>query len=156
MATNRGYIDASPERVWEVLENPYLYPEWVVGSKRTLTADASWPEPGSDFKVKVGVGPLSFTDRTVAEAYESPYRIVLTAGGGGVAGARVEIRLQPDGSGTHITMIETPVITALRVLPPIHWAIKARNVESLRRLKRLAEAAPAQPRARARAQAPSA
>jgi uncharacterized protein YndB with AHSA1/START domain len=139
MATNRGHTSASPEQVWSVLQDPYLYPEWVVGSKKTVSADPDWPQPGADFRVKVGVGPLTYTDRTVAEAFDSPHRIVLTAGGGGVAGARVEIRLQPDGDGTRITLVETPAINALRLFPPIHWAIKARNVESLRRLKRLAE-----------------
>jgi carbon monoxide dehydrogenase subunit G len=143
MATNRGHIGVSPERVWDVLSDPYLYPEWVVGSKETVTADPNWPAAGADFKVKVGVGPLSYTDRTKCESQNSPHRLVLIAGGGGVAGARVEIRLEPDGDGTQVTLVETPEIHALRLIPPVHWAIKARNVESMRRLKRLAEQGPA-------------
>ena len=145
MATNRGHIAAPPEQVWDVLSDPYLYPEWVVGSQHTVEADPSWPSPGADFRVRVGVGPLSYVDRTVCEATSGPHRIVLTAGGGGVVGARVEIRLQPEGDGTHVTLVETPAIHALRLFPPFHWAIKARNVASLRRLKRLAEQNSARP-----------
>jgi hypothetical protein len=64
------------------------------------------------------------------------------AGGGGVAGAIVDIELQPSGSGTVVKLLETPGgwSAPLRKVPPLQWAIKARNVESLRRLRRLAEA----------------
>jgi uncharacterized protein YndB with AHSA1/START domain len=145
MARNEAYIEASPEHVWAVLCDPYAYPRWVVGSKQTLEADAEWPEPGSAFRVRVGAGPLSWDDRTESREWEPGHRLKLHAGGGGVAGAIVEITLEPEGSGTRVTLIETPggLSAPLRAIPPIHWTIKARNVESLRRLKRIAEARPA-------------
>jgi uncharacterized protein YndB with AHSA1/START domain len=142
MAVNEAYLDASPEDIWDVLSDPYAYPRWVVGSKRTVEADPQWPQPGAEFRVEVGAGPLNYTDRTVCKAIEPGRRIALHAGGGGVAGADVEITLSPSGTGTVVTMLETPGgwSAPLRSLVPLQWAIKARNVESLRRLKRLAEA----------------
>jgi uncharacterized protein YndB with AHSA1/START domain len=141
MARNEAYVEAPPRAVWDVLKDPYAYPRWVVGSKRTLTADATWPEPGSEFKVEVGAGPVAFEDRTVSEEVDPGRRIVLHAGGGGFSGARVEISLRESGDGTVVTLLEDPtgVSKPLRVLPPAQLAIKLRNVESLRRLKSIAE-----------------
>jgi uncharacterized protein YndB with AHSA1/START domain len=141
MARNEAYVEAPPSAVWEVLEDPYAYPRWVVGSKRTVSADRTWPQPGSAFRVKVGAGPVSYEDRTESKEIEAGRRIVLNAGGGGWAGARVEILLQPSGEGTHVTLLEDPTGPAkpLRALPPLQLAIKLRNVESLRRLKAIVE-----------------
>jgi uncharacterized protein YndB with AHSA1/START domain len=142
MAVNEAYLQASPEDVWEVLADPYAYPRWVVGSRRTVEADPQWPQPGAEFRPEVGLGPLSYTDRTVCKEVEPGRRIVMHAGGGGVAGAIVDIELEPSGTGTVVKLLETPGgwSAPLRKVPPLQWAIKARNVESLRRLRRLAEA----------------
>ena len=141
MARNEAYVEAPPSAVWDVLEDPFAYPRWVVGSRRTVEADAAWPQPGSAFRVEVGAGPVSYEDRTESKEVEAGRRIVLNAGGGGWAGARVEITLRESGTGTHVTMVEDPTGPSkpLRALPPLQLAIRLRNVESLRRLKRLAE-----------------
>jgi uncharacterized protein YndB with AHSA1/START domain len=142
MAINEAYLEVSPDDVWEVLSDPYAYPRWVVGSKETVEADPDWPRPGAEFRVKVGAGPLNYTDRTVCREVEPGRRIALHAGGGGVAGADVDILLEPSGSGTVVTLEEKPggFSAPLRSLAPLQWLIKVRNVESLRRLKRLSEA----------------
>jgi uncharacterized protein YndB with AHSA1/START domain len=142
MAVNETYLEASPEDVWAVLSDPYAYPRWVVGSVRTVAADPAWPQPGSDFRVKVGTGLVNYTDRTVCKEIEPGRRISIHAGGGGVAGADVDITLTARGTGTVVTLHETPGgwSAPLRGLPPLQWLIKLRNVESLRRLKRLGEA----------------
>jgi uncharacterized protein YndB with AHSA1/START domain len=141
MALNEAFVEAPPSAVWDVLKDPYAYPLWVEGAKRTTEADVAWPVPGSTFHVQVGAGPLSYVDRTESREVEEGKRIVLNAGGGGWAGARVEILLRPVGDGTQITMLEDPTGPAkpLRALPPLQLLIKLRNVESLRRLKRIAE-----------------
>jgi uncharacterized protein YndB with AHSA1/START domain len=139
MAQNETHIAAPPEAVWDVLADPYAYPEWVVGSDRTLEADPDWPLPESKFKVRL---PLGWTDATHSREMEPNRRIVLDAAGGALGAMRVTILLRPEGDGTHVTLIERPTgpLKYLNLLPPVHLAIKARNVESLRRFKRLAEA----------------
>ncbi len=138
MARNRTHIDASPSQVWAVLDDPYAYPMWVVGTDRTVDADPNWPAPGSEFRVHVAFGHV---DTTKARALIPGRRIVLDAAASFLGPARVTIELEPEGDGTQVTMIEDPAgkLTPLRFLPPVHLAIRLRNVESLRRFKRLAE-----------------
>ena len=56
MARNSIHIAVPTDAVWSVLENPFAYPRWIVGADRTLEADASWPTPGSKFKVRLAGG----------------------------------------------------------------------------------------------------
>lgn len=138
MARNETTIAVPPERMWELLSDPYAYPRWVVGADRTVEADAAWPAPGSRFRVRLAIGLHDYTE---SRAVSAGKRIELDAGG--ILGpARVQIEIGPDGGGTRVTMVEDPAgkIAPLRFLPPVQLAIKARNVESLRRLRNLAEA----------------
>src|SRR3954447_14603384 len=138
MAKNETHVTASPEAVWDVLSDPYAYPRWVVGSDRTLEADADWPIPESKFKVRLVLG---YTDYTHSRELEPHKRIVLDAAGGTMGAARVTISLREEAGGTHVTMIEEPAgfVEHLGFLPPVHWLIHLRNIESLRRFKRLVE-----------------
>src|SRR3954453_6520649 len=138
MARNETHVEASPEAVWDVLADPYAYPQWVVGSDRTLEADADWPLPGSKFRVRL---PLGYKDYTHAREVEPNRRIVLDAAGGPMGAFRVTVLLRPEGDGTHVTLIEEPTgpLKNLHLFPPVHWGISLRNTESLRRFKRLAE-----------------
>ena len=139
MARNETHVAAPPEVVWSVLENPYSYPKWVVGTDRTVAADPDWPRPGSAFKVHIALG---YHDSTHCEAVQPEKRIVLNTAGGPFGAARVELTLHPaaDG-GTRVVMVEEPagLTKPLGVLPPVHWLIRLRNVESLRRFTRLCE-----------------
>ncbi len=141
MARNETYVNAAPEAVWEVLCDPYAYPDWVVGTDRTVEADANWPAPDSAFTVRF---PLGLKDITHSRELDPGRRIVLDAGGGPWGAARVDMRLRPEGHGTHVTMIEDPagLMAPLRYWPPAHLVTKLRNAGALRRLKRLVEARP--------------
>jgi uncharacterized protein YndB with AHSA1/START domain len=138
MARNTAYMPVPTTAVWSVLEDPYAYPKWVVGADRTLEADAQWPAPGSRFKVHLGLG---IKDYTKVREVDPGRRIVLDAAAGYLGPARVEIELEPSNGGTQVTMIEDPAgkVAPMRFFPPVHLAIRLRNVESLRRLQRLAE-----------------
>ncbi len=138
MARNRTHIAAAPNAVWATLADPYAYPEWVVGSDRTLSADDSWPLPGSAFRVRLATRHV---DRTEVCAVDPGRRIVLEVGSR-VGPAKVTIELAEADGGTDVTLIEDPTgkVAPLRFLPPVQLLIKARNVESLRRLRRLCEA----------------
>jgi uncharacterized protein YndB with AHSA1/START domain len=138
MARNSRFIAAPPAAVWSVLEDAYCYPRWIVGSDRTLSADAEWPEPGSQFRVRL---PLGFTDSTRSRELDRGRRIVLDAAAGIFGPARVTITTEAERSGTCVTMIEDPAgkVALLRYLPPVHLLLRLRNVESLRRLSTLVE-----------------
>jgi uncharacterized protein YndB with AHSA1/START domain len=140
MARNDTHVNASPSAVWDVLADPYAYPRWVVGTDRTLEAEATWPSPGSKFKVHIALG---YSDYTHCVEAEPERRIKLNVAGGPMGAALVEITLKgtPDG-GTDVTIVEDPtgIMKPLHYLPPAHWLIKVRNVESMRRFKRIVEA----------------
>jgi len=143
VARTQTATSASPQDVWDVLMDPDSYGHWVVGSSHVRDVDAGWPEPGSRFHHSVGVRPLTLRDHTRVLEIEPPRRLVLRAKARPLGTARVEMVLSPrDGGGAHVAMIEDPGDLASRIFmgnPLAQRLLRARNEESLRRLRRLAE-----------------
>ena len=141
MSVNETYVDAPPEAVFDVLADPYAYAHWVLGATRTREADADWPEPGSTFHHTQGMFGIGLPDSTSVIAAERPRSIVLEARIRPFAVNKVELRLFPNGRGTKVVMVEYPTggIAAKLRNPLVDLTLKLRNVESLRRLRNLAE-----------------
>ena len=136
MACNQRTIDATPDQIWAVLADPMSYDRWVVGAKDIRTADGTWPEVGSTLDHTSGFGPLQLKDNTKVLESEPPRRLVMEARGRPLGIARIEMRLEPDGSQTKVTMVEKavrpdPVKLMNPALDPL---IHSRNTETLRRL----------------------
>jgi uncharacterized protein YndB with AHSA1/START domain len=134
-------IDAPADTVFDVLTDPDDYPRWVVGASDIRDVDSDWPATGTAFHHRVGLGPLTLADRTTVIEIERPRRLVLQARARPAGTARITLELEPSGSGTRITLVEDPgdLLTRLVFTPIVHLAVRVRNAESLRRLKRLAE-----------------
>ncbi|HEY5196845.1 MAG TPA: SRPBCC family protein [Solirubrobacteraceae bacterium] len=141
MATTQDVIAAPPDRVFEVLADPETYADWVVGSSEIRDADASWPAVGSRFHHSVGVWPLRVKDNTKVIAVDPPLRLKMHARARPLGTACVELVLETHPQGTHVTMRETAgdTLSLLAINPLTEWLVRLRNVESLRRLKRIAE-----------------
>jgi uncharacterized protein YndB with AHSA1/START domain len=141
MARNVVYVDVPPERVFEVLADPRLYPRWVVGAKSLRSADADFPARGTRFHHRVGVGPLALADHTEVLEVVPPRRIVLRAKARPLGTATVVVEVDPDGRGSRVTLVEDPgdPLTALLFTPLTHLLVRVRNAESLRRLRAIAE-----------------
>lgn len=141
MARNTHLIPAPPERVFEVLSDPASYGEWVVGSQEIRGADPNFPAAGSRFQHRVGFGPVTVADHTEVLEVDPPRHIRLRAKARPFGTAIVDLRLERRGDGTLVTMIEDPDDPvnrlAFKVNPLLHLLVRARNVESLRRLARL-------------------
>lgn len=131
---------APPEAVWDALADPGGYGYWVVGSKTIRDADPSWPEPGSRFHHRIGVGPLTVADHTESLEARPPELLRLRAKGRPLGTATVTIELRPRDGGTAVRMTERPdgLYRALSFNPLTHAITKARNAESLMRLEELA------------------
>jgi uncharacterized protein YndB with AHSA1/START domain len=142
MARNERLIPASPERVFAVLSDPDAYGHWVVGSDVVRDADETWPEVGSRFHHRVGVGPLKVNDHTEVVDMEPARRLKLHAKARPLGTAKVELDLERRGGGTLVTMIEDAgdPLTRLLFNPLTHYLVRRRNDESLRRLEALATA----------------
>jgi uncharacterized protein YndB with AHSA1/START domain len=142
MSVVTHHTSASPDAVFAVLADGRRYADWVVGAKKIRTVDESWPEPGSTFRHKVGVGPVEIRDSSTVEAVEHGRSISLRVRARPVGIARVHIELEPapDG-GTHIHLEERPVDGLAKSLdnPLQRLLLKGRNVEALRRLGHIAE-----------------
>jgi len=141
MARNVRLMDCTPEDVFEVLANGWLYPAWVVGASRMRAVDQAWPNPGSRLHHSFGVWPILIDDSTRVEEYVPPRRMVLVARGWPVGEARVEIEVRPRGEGTVVRLTEHAIsgpaswVPSVLLDPILHW----RNTETLRRLAFLAE-----------------
>ena len=150
MAENEIYLDAPPEAVFDVLRDPRRYPDWVVGAKRIRGFDSDWPEPGSEFRHTVGVGPAELKDKTEVVAADEQAtdpgtpgdgELVLRARAMPLGVAMVRIAVSEDGKGSRVVMHERPTegLGARLDNPVLDAAVHVRNAVSLRRLRRLVE-----------------
>lgn len=141
MSTNKRLVHATPDQVWSVLADGWLYPLWVVGASRMREVDAEWPEPGARLHHSVGTWPLLIDDTTEVVESNPGATLTLRARAWPSGEAGVTLHLRPNGTGTEVVIEEDaesgPATLVPKVLrdPPLRW----RNVETLRRLAYLAE-----------------
>src|SRR3954469_1215388 len=117
MARNARRIDASPERVFEVLASGWLYPSWVVGASRIRAVDDAWPANGAELHHSFGVWPLLINDKTVLLEWDPPRRAVLQAHGWPIGEARVTIEVRPQGRASIVRLTEDAVEGPGRMVP---------------------------------------
>ena len=141
MSENQRTIHASPDAVWQVLSDGWLYPVWVVGATRMRDVDAAWPAPGSRIHHSAGVWPLIVNDETTVEAAEPLRRMQLRAKGWPLGEADVVIELDPVGDATVVRIREDAATGPGKLVPAVVRApmIKWRNAETLRRLAFICE-----------------
>jgi uncharacterized protein YndB with AHSA1/START domain len=134
-------MNATPDAVWRVLADGWLYPLWVVGASRVRQVDDTWPEPGSRIHHSVGLWPAVINDETEVLECLPQSMIELNAKAWPGGEAEVTIRLEPEGARTRVRMIEDVTGGPARLVPkPLRApALLWRNRESLRRLGWLAE-----------------
>jgi uncharacterized protein YndB with AHSA1/START domain len=138
MARNSIHVNAPTEAVWEVLADPRLYGNWVVGASTTRDVEGRWPEPGSTLH---HTQMLVIHDTTTVLESDPRRRLVLEARARPLVIARVDIRIEPQDGGTLVVLDETATGGLLGALPRevSDTPIYLRNRETVRRLKRLAE-----------------
>lgn len=141
MSTNTRFVNATPDQVWSVLSDGWLYPLWVVGASRMRDVDDDWPEPGARLHHSVGSWPLLLDDTTEVIDAKPGSTLVLRARAWPSGAAEVTIRLRPNGTGTEIAIEEDAESGPATLMPkPMRDPLlKWRNVESLRRLAYLVE-----------------
>ncbi len=145
MSRNVREMRCSPEAVFRVLADGWLFPAWVVGASRMRRVADAWPKPGSHLRHSFGVWPLLIDDSTSVIEYDPPHRMVLQARGWPIGEARVSLEVKPrtvgDAPGCVVRIDEVATAGPGSVVPqplldlPLRW----RNVETLRRLAYLAE-----------------
>jgi hypothetical protein len=141
MATTTRTVSCSPEAVFDVLADGWLYPSWVVGASRIRDVEAGWPGAGAKIHHSFGVWPLLIDDTTSVLEWDPPRRAVLKARGWPVGSAEVILEVEAQPGGCQVRISEDAVEGPGRLIPkPVRDAlIGVRNVETLRRLEYLAE-----------------
>lgn len=131
-----------PGAVFDVLRDGWVYADWVVGTRAIRAVEPDWPEPGTALHYTVGYGPLRKDDETRSLAYEPDKRLELEAHAWPAGTARIELRAEPTDGGTLVSIDEHPLRGPAKLLhnPLADLLINLRNVETLRRLERLAQA----------------
>jgi uncharacterized protein YndB with AHSA1/START domain len=145
MARTRIRTAASPERVFAVLTDAEAYPDWVVGAKQVRAVDKGWPAPGAAFHHSVGAGAAKLDDSTSVVEFDPPRRLVLRGRARPLGTMLIALDLRRVDDDTEITITERAAAGPPSwLVGPAAWLMDAlihlRNVESLRRLRRLAEA----------------
>lgn len=133
-------FDCSPEDVFAVLGDGWVYPSWVVGASRMRAVDPQWPAAGSSIHHSLGVWPILIDDETQVVEWSPPQRLRLRAKAGPFGRTVVVIEARPRGTGCVVRLAEQPV-GAARGVPSLLWAplLHLRNEETIRRLRYLAE-----------------
>lgn len=141
MAVVEKVIDASPERVFEVLADGWTYSDWVVGTAHVRDVDDAWPRVGSRLHHRAGPWPLSLQDASTVLECRPPERLVLRAGLWPAGEAIVAFALEPLPNGrTRVTIGED------FAAGPLRWVqtklndlvLHLRNKETLARLSDIA------------------
>jgi hypothetical protein len=146
MATNRRVMNVSRESVWAGLADGYTYGYWVVGTRHIRDVDTGFPAVGTKLHYLVGRAPFRHKGHTEVCTSETGRRLELEIHAWPAATVRVLMELHELADDcTEVVMTEQPRRGPLAVLhnPVFDLAIKARNVESLRRLERVASRAAA-------------
>jgi uncharacterized protein YndB with AHSA1/START domain len=141
VSTNTRLVHATPQQVWDVLADGWLYPLWVVGATRMRDVDRDWPEVGSRLHHSAGVWPAVVDDTTEVLEVVPGSLLRLRARGWPAGEAEVVITLSAQGAGTRVELREDAVSGPGRLLPSVvrQPAIHVRNVEALQRLAAIAE-----------------
>ncbi|MBS2939770.1 SRPBCC family protein [Nocardioides sp. J2M5] len=136
MSTNVRTIHATPEQVWEVLADGWLYPLFVVGASRMREVDTGWPAVGTRLHHSVGTWPLLVDDTTEVLALDVGRHLRLEARAWPAGRAHVDLRLEESGGATLVTIEEDatggPGVLVPKPLRDVQ--LHARNTETLQRL----------------------
>ncbi|ROP63400.1 polyketide cyclase/dehydrase/lipid transport protein [Curtobacterium sp. PhB130] len=136
MAKNVRILHCTPEDVFDVFGDGWLYTTWVVGASRLRNEERGWPEVGTRLHHSFGVWPLVINDETTSLEWDPPRHMVIQPKGWPIGEARVELSVEPHAKGCKVTIVENAVAGPGSWVPgfviqPLIWI---RNRETLRRL----------------------
>ncbi len=141
MTTNSRLVDATPDQVWDVLADGWLFPVWVVCASRMRAVTPDWPAVGAQLHHSVGTWPALLDDSTEVLESQPGSRLRLKARAFPAGAAEVVLTMAAEGGQTRITIEEKSIEGPATLMPsPLEaMALKWRNTETLRRLAYIVE-----------------
>lgn len=142
MSRNVRRLTCTPDDVFSVLADGWVYPAWVVGATRVRQVDDTWPRVGARVHHSVGVWPILIDDITESLDFKPPHRMTMRAHGWPIGEARVVLDVRPVGDDQCLVRIQEEAVAGPALFIPrfirtllLYW----RNTETLHRLAYLAE-----------------
>ena len=134
-------VAATPHQVFAALSDGSRYAEWVVGATEIEAEDDRFPAQGTEITPRVGVDPVSTDGTTEVTGVDEDHRLELLAHVEPLGRARITFELQPVLDGTLVVMEEEAIDDDVRgaLGRRATRAVRARNAETLWRLKLLVE-----------------
>lgn len=134
-------VAATPHQVFEALSDGSRYAEWVVGATEIEAEDDRFPAEGAEIAPRVGVDPVSTDGTTEVTGVDEDHRLELLAHVEPLGRARITFDLRPVPGGTLVVMEEEAIDDDVRgaLGRRATRAVRARNAETLWRLKVLVE-----------------
>lgn len=135
--TRRTMRGLTPTEVFDVLRDGYSYGDWVVGTRTIRDVEAGWPTEGTRLHYTVGYRPLRKDGDTVSLVYRPDESIELEARAWPVGTAHIRVSAERVDVGTLVEIEEKPLRGPGKLFHNrlLDLLIKARNVETLRRLE---------------------
>lgn len=143
MAVTRRFMrGVTPQQVFAVLRDGHSYADWVVGTRAIRDVDEGWPASGTRLHYTIGYAPLRHENVTTAHVHDPDARLQMEAHAWPAGTAYIELLTTPTEGGTTVSIEEHPLRGIAKLLhnPVFDRLIYLRNVETLRRLERLARA----------------
>ncbi|MER5807832.1 SRPBCC family protein [Streptomyces sp. NPDC002033] len=152
MAVRHQLIRRPPHEVWDVLADPALYGQWVVGPSQSVPLDGNWPDAGSRLRYTVRLGPWSAEGTTTVRHRETGRELELEAAFKALGTARIFLQLRPWGEDTLVVCDEHPLRGLGGTLhnPVIEAALQLRHRGMLARLAKTVEQGQGQGQGRGR------
>lgn len=141
MSRNTTRIRATPDEVFDVLDDAHAYPRWVVGTRRVRGVDPDWPAVGSRFHHAIGTFVAELHDSSMVLDRRRPELMELEVRFRPTGVAWVRISVERDGPESVVVFEERPRSGPFRKIPRFATdpVLTARNALSLRRLRRVVE-----------------
>lgn len=134
-------VPTTPEQVFDVLADGWLFAAWVVGATHIRDVDEQWPGPGSVLHYSAGVWPFTVNDTTRVVSAEPPHMLELEAKLSPLGAAWIRLELVETVPGeTQIRMYEHSERGLGTLVPNVlqELLLVPRNMESLSRLADIA------------------
>jgi len=141
MSSTVRAMNCTPDDVFAVLGDGWLFPGWVVGASRMRDVDEHWPQAGTKLRHSFGVWPALINDETVVKVWDPPRQFIIQPHGWPIGEALVTIDVKPRSTGCVVRIQEKAVKGPGALIPSaiLDVYLGLRNVETLRRLAYLAE-----------------
>ena len=108
MSRNVIELSATPDEVFDVLDDARAYPRWVVGTRRIRRVDDDWPAEGSKFHRAVGTDAAELHDSSKIIERHRPEHMVLEVRFRPTGVARVTLDVHTAANGSEIVLEEVP------------------------------------------------